>query len=129
MLRVFLLTLLGLLCAGAGIYLGYNFLLSLRTTAQPLLLIASLILSVGGLTLLIKMSRLNESMILRTFDNDIPTELAPSPFVDKTESFIDRNNKIVSDWIRESDKRDKMKILEIAAAAQEDDDKNRKLSA
>ena len=116
MLKVLLTTLLGLFSSGSGLYLGYLYLNSLSTTSKPLLLVPSLPLTIFGIMLILRASQANERLLI----NDDQPPVVPPENVDNFKNIAQKNNELVSDWIKESDKRDKLKILEIAAAAEED---------
>ena len=123
MLRVILNAFLGILSTVGGFYLAYLYLQSLGNTGQPLFLVAALPLIVFGIILLVRTSRSDESLVISTYQ--VPkTDDSASPTPKKQENIMEKNNQLLNDWIKESEKRDKMKILEIAAAAEEENKKN-----
>jgi hypothetical protein len=110
MLKVLIFTLLGLLSSGSGIFLSY---LSIN---KPILLIPSVPLLVFGVILIIKASRKNELLLV----NEDTSPLLPPENFDNFKNIAEKNNQIVHDWIKESENKDKLKILEIAAAVEEE---------
>jgi len=116
MLKVLLFTFSGLLASAGGFFLIYLFLDSLNTTGKPLLLVPSIPLIVFGIILIIKASRRNELLLV----NEDTAPLLPPQNFDNFKNIAEKNNQIVNEWIKESEKKDKLKILEIAAAAEEE---------
>jgi hypothetical protein len=127
MIRVILNTFLGILTTIAGFCVSYVYLKSLNGTSQPLLLFLAFPLVIIGIILLIRTSRTDESLVISTYQepkNDEPV----SPPPDKRENLMEKNSQLLDNWIKESEKRDKLKLLEIAAAAEEENEKNSKTS-
>jgi hypothetical protein len=127
MLRVIFNSFLGILATVAGFYLAYLYLESLNQTGRPFYLLLSLPLIVFGIILLVRTSRSDESLVISTFQ-------ASGPQPDKPEkensaslgNIMEKNNQLLNEWTKQSEKRDKMKILEIAAAAEEQEEKDSK---
>jgi hypothetical protein len=127
MLKVILNSFLGILITVAGFFLAYLYLQSLKNSGQPLYLLLAFPLIIIGLILLIRASRADESLVISTYQETKSADPdSPSPV--KNSNIMEKNNRLLNDWIKESEKRDKMKILEIAAAAEEDNEKNSQTS-
>jgi hypothetical protein len=126
MLRVIFNSFLGILITITGFYLIYLYLRSLRETSQPLLLLPAFPLIIFGIVLLIRTSRSDESLVISTYQNIPPKDNPDSQAAGNTGNIMEKNNQLLNNWIKESEKRDKMKILEIAAASQEEIEKNAK---
>jgi hypothetical protein len=126
MLRVIFNSILGILTTVAGFYLGYLYLKSLRETGQPLLLLLAFPLIIFGIVLLVRTSRSDESLVIATYQEDLKPNSPETDVTEKVGNIMEKNNQILNDWIKESEKRDKMKILEIAAAEEEESEKNAK---
>jgi hypothetical protein len=128
MFRIIFNSLIGISGTGAGFYFSYLYLESLGHLGKPLYLLLGLPLIIAGIILLVRTSRQDETLVVRTFNTDPELKAADAdPSSTQLDNVVEKNNRLVSDWIKESDKRDKMKILEIAAAAEEDNEKKAKL--
>jgi hypothetical protein len=110
MLKVLLFTFIGLASTGSGVFLSY---LSIN---KPFLLIPSVPLLIIGIFLIIKASRKNEQLLI----NEDTSPLLPPQNFDNFKNIAEKNNQIVHEWIKESENKDKLKILEIAAAVEEE---------
>jgi hypothetical protein len=122
MIKAFALTLFSFVLAAAGFYLGFLYLAGEEGGGKPILLIGSLPLIIVGIWLLLRSSKTNALLGLK---DEVVTELAVPINGDKLENVIQKQNKIVEEWMKQSEDKDKLKILEIAAAAEEEARKNK----
>lgn len=116
MLMVFLKTILGLILLAAGIGMGYYYLSNIDNGASALLLIPALCIPAAGIYLLLKAGKSDATIILK------PKGLteAVKDVTDKDgPNLIEKNNAISEAWAKSVEKRDKMKIIEMAASAEE----------
>ena len=127
MLRVIFNSFLGILATVAGFYLAYLYLESLNQTGRPLYLLLSLPLIISGIILLVRTSRSDESLVISTFQGtESQTEKPENQNTGSLGNIMEKNNQLLNEWTKQSEKRDKMKILEIAAAAEEQEEKDSK---
>lgn len=110
MKKVLLGTFLGFSLFGAGLYVGYLTIGSIREGGSPLFILGSVILCAAGMFLLYKAGRMD------TFKSKI----APLHTNASGKSMLERNQETIKEWNDTNDKRDKLKMLEAAGAAEEE---------
>lgn len=111
MKKVLIGTMAGFLLFGAGLYAGYLAIESIKNGGSSLFILGSVLLCGGGMFVLYKAGRMD------TFKSKIaPLETAQKP-AEKT--MLEKNNEIIKEWNDTNDKRDKLKMLEAAGAAEE----------
>lgn len=108
MLKVLGETLLGLLLSGSGIYTGYFYLNGVDQGRTPFLLLLSLVLIGGGVYLLIRAARTEDTMFVK------PSVTTP---ITKEGERLKKNNELANEWKRTMDQRDRLKMLEVSAEA------------
>ncbi len=109
MKKVLIGTILGFFLFGSGLYVGYLTIGNIRDGGSPLLILGSVILCVAGMFLLYKAGRID------TFKSKI----APLNTNASAKSMLEKNQEIIKEWNDTNDKRDKLKMLEAAGAAEE----------
>jgi hypothetical protein len=120
-IREILKTFFGLIVLLGGLYLAYFYISNLNTL-NPLILLLSLVLVVSGIILLIRVGKSGETIMVDLQEKNLE-ENQPQP--EKGENFLEKNAKISAEWSRTVEKKDKLKTLEIAAAAEEGEDQQR----
>jgi hypothetical protein len=115
MIKIIFSTIAGLFITTSGFYISYLYLRSLEETTSPLLLILSLPLIAFGIFLLIIAGKSNASIAMAP---DKDAENLPIPEGDSLKQVLEQNNAMVDDWANTVSKRDKLKLLEISAAAE-----------
>ncbi len=111
MKKIILGSLLGLFLLGGGLVVGYIGILGMRDGGNPILLLLGLLLFCVGMFVLYKAGRID------AFKSKIAeTPIGAKP---KGESILEKNSKIVNEWNETNNKRDKLKMLEAAGAAEE----------
>jgi len=119
MLKVILNILLGSGSTGAGFYTGYLYLNGLNEGNHFWLLGLSLILVAFGIYVLVRASRTEDTLVV----NDEAAKLQPEDTASSEDidfkGLLDRNKKLEAEYGKTSATRDKLKLLEIAAAAEE----------
>lgn len=105
-------TLCGLLLGGAGLYLGYLYLQSLQTDGNLLFLVLSLIVISVAIFLLIRAGKAENTVVTKPASTD-KQPLSASP------SILQRNNEIAKEWSQTMDNRDRLKLLQISANAEQ----------
>lgn len=112
MKNVIFKTLLGFAICICGFTIAFISMSGLKDGGSPWLILLSIPLIALGVFFIFQAGRIdiNKSKLEKN-----------QPVVDSTgkESILEKNNKLVSEWIKTSEARDKLKILEIAAAAEE----------
>jgi hypothetical protein len=123
-IKEILKTFFGLIVLLGGFYLTYYYLSNLDTI-NPLILVLSLVLIVVGIVLLIRVGKSGETIMVdfgEVHSKENQTETG------NRENFLEKNAKISAEWTRTVEKKDKLKTLEIAAAAEEGQDQQRGVS-
>jgi hypothetical protein len=118
MFKVILETFLGLISSITGFYVAYLYLKSLNDSGQHLLLVIALPLIGMGIWFLVQAGKSGKTVGLAS-ESEVP-HLAPD--AGKFESILQKNDDLAKEWGQTVDKRDKLRVLEIAAAAE--DEKN-----
>jgi cell division protein FtsW (lipid II flippase) len=114
-IKIILKTLLGLAVSLSGLYLAYYYVSNLDTSSF-LILIFSLVLIIAGIALLVRIGKSGETIMANFQRSNIVEDKSETG---KAENFIEKNAKISAEWTRTVEKKDKLKTLEIAAAAEE----------
>jgi hypothetical protein len=114
-IKVILKTFLGLVIFLSGLCLAYYYV-SNSDTSNFLILIFSLILIVAGILFLIRIGKSGETIMVNFQRESLKEDISKT---EKVENFIEKNAKISAEWTRTVEKRDKLRTLEIAAAAEE----------
>jgi len=112
MLSVILKTLLGLLISALGFFLGYFYLSEMEKGCTPLLLVPAFFLICLGVYILIKAGNSEETVIKKS---DMSLAKDKAGLVD----VFNKNNALSSKWAKTVEKRDRLKLLEISGAAEE----------
>jgi hypothetical protein len=113
--KVIFNTFLGILSSTSGVYIGYLYLESLNENSRPWLLLLSLPLVALGVFLLVQASRSGAPLNIKDGET---TSGMPST-AGKFENLLKKNNELADEWSKTVEDKDKLKILEIAAAAEE----------
>jgi hypothetical protein len=116
MLMVFLKTILGMTFLITGFGIAYSYLSNMDNGSSPLLLIPSLCIVILGIFMLMRAGKSDETVILKP-KKSAEDQLGNTGI--KKATLIRRNNAISEEWARSVEKRDKMKLLKIAASAEE----------
>ena len=112
MLKVIVKTISGMFFVAMGIGIIYFYLTHIDNGSSPLLLIASFCTIIVGIFILVNAGKSDETVIQKQkFPSDNQAEEARKQSV----NLIERNNAITQDWLKSSEKRDKLKLLEMAA--------------
>lgn len=111
MKKIILGSLLGLLLLGGGLVLGYIGLTGLNDGGNPVMLLGGLGLFGVGMFVLFKAGRMDA---FKSKIADMPINSKPNG-----QSILEKNSKIVNEWNETNNKRDKLKMLEAAGAAEE----------
>lgn len=114
--KVIIKTFLGLLVLLLGFYMAYYYISSLDTS-NPLILIFSLALIVVGIIILVKVGKSGETIMANFKKENLQEDKSR---VEERENFLEKNAKISAEWTKTVEKKDKLRTLEIAAAAEED---------
>jgi len=114
-IKIILKTLLGLVVSLSGLYLAYYYVSNLDTSSF-LIIIFSLVLIIAGITLLVRIGKSGETIMANFQRTNLAEDKSEAG---KAENFIEKNAKISAEWTRTVEKKDKLKTLEIAAAAEE----------
>ena len=115
MLKVILKTLLGLLISALGFCLAFYYLIEMENGCTFLILIPALILIIFGGYLLIRAGK-SEATVIKKPD------MSKDIFKDGLEDVFNKNNQLSSQWAKTVEKRDKLKLLEITGAVEEQGD-------
>jgi len=109
-------TFLGLLVMISGFFSAYLYTKSLNNGASPLLLIIAVLLVVLGVRILFRASRSNATALNVAPDKP---EDDTSPKVESLAGRLEKNNAIMSEWAKTENTRNRLKMLEMSAAADE----------
>jgi hypothetical protein len=115
-IKIILKTFLGLLVLSGGLYLAYYYVSNLETV-NPLILVLSLVIIIAGIIFLIRVGKSGETLMVDFQEENLKHTQLKS---ESKENFLERNAKISAEWTRTVEKKDKLKTLEIAAAAEEE---------
>lgn len=111
-LKVILKTFLGLLIAALGFCLAFFYLIKINDGCTPLLLIPAIILIIVGLRLLMRAGESDATVIKKP---EMPKDVAKEGL----EDMFNKNSALSSKWAKTVEKRDRLKLLEISGAAEE----------
>jgi hypothetical protein len=115
MLKVILKTFLGLLITALGFCLTFFYLIKIDDGCTPLLLIPAVALIIGGIYLLMRAGKSDVTVIKKP---DMPLAAKDASNAGLEEVF-NKNNQLSSQWAKTVEKRDKLKMLEISGAVEE----------
>ncbi len=111
MKKILLGSLIGLLLLGGGFVCVYLGMQGVASGGAPILLLAGLLSFCVGLGVLYKVGRIDA---FKSKFAETPAVATPTG-----ESVLEKHNKIISEWNETNNKRDKLKMLEAAGAADE----------
>lgn len=111
MKRIIIGTFSGLLLSLAGGFFLYLFIASLNTSANMFFFILMLLFLGGGIYILLRTSK-NPNII-------VPEDQLPPPSSTQPGSLLQKQNNIVAEWRKTMENRDRLKLLEISAKAEE----------
>ncbi len=113
-----LLSLVGILTILVGVFLIYLFFNSLDGSINIVLLIGSVVLIGGGIVLLIFAGKIDTIILNRTSKPEKDKEpLIMKPKNNGLASKIDANNAMMAEWKKTNDTKNRLRMLEISAAA------------
>lgn len=107
--KVILGALLGLFVTGIGLTLSFAYLLWMEDGGNILLLPAGIVLFAVGIFLLFKFGRID---VFKPKFKESTAQAAGG-------GVLQRNSKIISEWNQTEDKKEKLKLLKMASAAEE----------
>jgi hypothetical protein len=119
MFRAILKTLFSLSVSGSGLYTAYIYVSGLNSGSSPILLALSAALVTAGVYLLVRIGSSNATAAVMT--NSDTSDIVKGPLVTDKEglaSTLAKNNKLVGQWADANTQKDKMRLLEISAAAE-----------
>jgi hypothetical protein len=105
-----ILIIAALISGTAGIFVFYLFLKSINDKANIIFLILSLVLIIASIVLIIFSTRQKKA---KSSDN------SNNEFADAAERLA-KNNNILSEWGKTNETRDRLKLLKISGAAEEE---------
>lgn len=120
-MKMFLLSLSGLTLTMGGIYVMYTYILGIDADANIVFLILSLVLIGGGVFLLILAGKSDTLILNRVSKPEIDTEAVIKIPV-KSEGLankIEENNKMLQDWKKTNETKERLRMLEMSAAAED----------
>lgn len=121
-LRIVFITLLGLILSASGFYVAYLYIKGVNdNTSSPLLLLPSIVLVGLGIFLLLRAGKSNATIPSLVGVEEVPENKNKEGF----ESLLNRNNELSEEWSKTVDDRDKLQILQIAAKAEDEANKNK----
>jgi hypothetical protein len=112
--KIILKTFLGLVVVALGFCLAFFYLIKIDDGWTILLLIPALVLIILGGYLLMRAGKSDATVIKKPIplsSKDISRE--------GLEDVFDKNNQLSSQWAKTVEKRDKLKLLQISSAAEE----------
>jgi hypothetical protein len=114
-LKIILKTFLGLLITGLGFCLAFFYLIKIDDGWTILLLIPALVLIIIGGHLLMRAGKSDATVIKK------PDILSSSKDISKEglAEVFDKNSQLSSKWAKTIEKRDKLKLLQISSAAED----------
>jgi hypothetical protein len=98
------------------LYMAYYYVSNINTVS-PLIFVLSLVIAVAGIMLLIRVGESGKTIMVDFREENIKESQFETG---KKENFLEKNAKISAEWTRTVEKKDKLKTLEIAAAAEEE---------
>lgn len=120
-MKMFILSLAGMGLTIGGVYILYAYILSIDTQANILFLILSLVMIGAGIVVLVLAGKADTIILQRASKPEIPDKPAVAPLV-KKEGFagkLEENNKMLADWKKTNDTKQRLRMLEISAASDE----------
>lgn len=96
-----------------GFYIAYIYLHGIDNGTSPLLLIPSILFIAGGIFFLIQASKSNASVIAK--GGEMPQPQSKETLAD----ILERNSQIINQWEKNSQMRDKLKVVQTAVKAAE----------
>jgi hypothetical protein len=106
---------LGLIITLLGVYVAYYYITNLEKTSFLILLLSLVIISFG-IFILVHVGKSGDTIFVdfeKTKNEEIKAVSTTG------ENFVDKNAKLSEDWAKTVEKKDKLKSLKIAAAAEE----------
>jgi hypothetical protein len=117
-LKIVLKTFFGLLISVFGFSLVFLYLIKIEENFSFLLLLPAVLLIIVGAYILIKAGKSDVTVIKKP---DMPLVKKDNSNA-ALEEIFDKNNKLSSEWASTVEKRDRLKLLEISGAAEEQGD-------
>jgi len=112
MLKVILKTFLGLLVCVLGFSFGFFYLIKIDDSWAPLLLIPTLLLVIFGGFVLMRAGKSEATVIKKP---DLSKDITKVGL----EDVFAKNSELSSKWSKTVEKRDKLKLLQISSAAED----------
>ena len=117
MQKVIFQAILGLTLSSSGILLAFFSLGNTTKGTNPLLLTVIVVLILAGASLLFWAGKSDATLLHKS--NLDKTESDTSPKVEGLASRLKKNNAIMSEWTKTENTRNRLKMLELSAAADE----------
>jgi hypothetical protein len=113
--KIILKTLVGLILTILGFCLGFYYLIEMERGCSVLVLIPAALLIVFGFILLMRAGKSDATVIKKL---DIPV-VSGDGSEEELKAVFSKNNQLSSRWAKTVENRDKLKLLQISSAAEE----------
>lgn len=118
---MFVLSLLGIVLTLGGIFVMYLYINSLNTTPNIVFLVGSLAMVGGAVYLFILAGKSDTVILKRAGDLKPDTEPVITPVAtDPGASKLAENNKMLRDWEKTNETKERLRMLEMSASAGEE---------
>jgi len=114
-LKILLKTFLGFLIAASGFFLGFLYLIKIEESYSYLFLIPGIILVIVGIYILMRAGKSDATVVKKPIMPAVSKDNLDAGL----EEVFDKNNKLSSQWAKTVEKRDRLKLLEISGAVEE----------
>jgi hypothetical protein len=116
MFKVFGMTFLGLGLTGGGFFLLFFYLSGISTGQTPLLLIPAVLCVGGGIFLLLRAGKSNATTFALAEEGQTTTETIKAV---GGKNLLEKSNEYTAEWKKTNDTKDRLKILQISANAED----------
>lgn len=116
---------LGILLTVGGVYTMYTYIIGLDSRANVILLIISIVAICAGVSILVIAGKSDTIILKRVSQPELdknPIISTPNPSSEDNPSLaskLEENNKLLKDWKKTNETKERLRMLEIQASAEE----------
>lgn len=112
MLKIIAKTFLGLILSGTGFFLAFYYLIEMENGMTFLILIPAIVLIIVGAYLLLRAGKSDATVTKKL---NIVNKVSKDGLV----NVLNKNSELTSEWAKTVEKRDRLKLLQISSAEEE----------
>jgi hypothetical protein len=124
-MKMFIMSMLGILLTVGGVYTMYVYIIGLDTRANVILLIVSILVICAGVFILVIAGKSDTIILKRVSKPDLdknPIITPPTPGTETPGNLankLEENNNLLKDWKKTNETKERLRMLEMQAQAEE----------